>query len=186
MQLADLLETCGPLSDRAAVGAISRAYHLARRAHAGQTRSDGRPVWRHVLGVVEVLVGEVGECSPDAVAAALLHDVIEVGGPGREEIAALFGPQVARLVAALTKPERGADSGGADYVWQVAAAGPVAVRIKLCDRIDGLRSVAGRPVGARARFLVQTREQYLPLAREHAPELLELLERELARALRTA
>jgi len=182
MDLPEVLDWCGIAPATPAARAISRAWRLAHRIHAGQTRSDGRPAWDHVLGVVETLVCEVGECTPVAVTAAVLHDVVEAGGVASEEVTEAFGPAVGRLVAALTKPAGDPDAGSEGYLQQVAAAGPLAVRLKICDRVDGLRGVAGRPPAALARFVAQTREQYVPWTRWHAPELLALLEPALAQA----
>jgi (p)ppGpp synthase/HD superfamily hydrolase len=84
---------------------IGRALEMAEKAHAGQTRngSGGMAYIHHPVAVAELLA-EHG-FDERAVAAALLHDVVEDSEASIEDIEARFGEPVARLVAALTEDE---------------------------------------------------------------------------------
>jgi (p)ppGpp synthase/HD superfamily hydrolase len=84
---------------------IGKALEMAETAHAGQTRngSGGMAYIHHPVAVAELLAAH-GFDEP-AVAAALLHDVVEDSDTGIDDIEAGFGEPVARLVGALTEDE---------------------------------------------------------------------------------
>jgi hypothetical protein len=84
---------------------VGRALETARRAHAGQLRhgSDGRPFIEHPLAVAERLAAH--RHNEQVLAAGLLHDVVEKGGIGVDEVREEFGDAVADLVAAMTEDE---------------------------------------------------------------------------------
>jgi 8-oxo-dGTP pyrophosphatase MutT (NUDIX family) len=81
---------------------IERAAVFAQEKHATQMRQwSGLPYFSHLEGVANI-VRSVGG-SPEMVAAAYLHDVIEDQGVPEQEIRELFGPVVAKLVVEMTK-----------------------------------------------------------------------------------
>ena len=75
---------------------INRAFLLAMRAHAGQTRKDGKPYLAHPFSVAIELAKNGADDS--LICAGLLHDAIEDGGVLPEELEARFGKEVLRLV----------------------------------------------------------------------------------------
>ena len=79
---------------------VCRAWEFAAAAHAGQYRTSGEPFVNHPLAVTAILSGLGLDGS--ALAAGLLHDVIEDTPTTLMEIHNLFGPKVARLVDGLT------------------------------------------------------------------------------------
>ena len=84
---------------------IRDALEMADSVHAGQTRSGsgGMAFIHHPVAVAELLAEHgFGE---EAVAAALLHDVVEDSDTSPEEIRARFGRPVAELVATMTEDE---------------------------------------------------------------------------------
>ena len=80
------------------------AFQYADDAHNGQLRKDGSPFVTHPLAVAEI-VAEL-ELDTDSIIAAMLHDCIEDTGATHEEIAKLFGHDVADLVEGVTKLTR--------------------------------------------------------------------------------
>jgi (p)ppGpp synthase/HD superfamily hydrolase len=84
---------------------IGKALGMAEAAHAGQTRrgSGGMAYIHHPVAVAELLAET--DFDEQAVAAALLHDVVEDSEASVADIAARFGQAVADLVAALTEDE---------------------------------------------------------------------------------
>ena len=54
---------------------LERAYAFAENAHSGQTRASGAPYIEHSVAVADILA-DLG-LPPAALAAALLHDVVE-------------------------------------------------------------------------------------------------------------
>ena len=97
-RVVDLLMQYRPQADTALV---RRAFVFAREKHSGQTRQSGEPYIIHPVEVTEVLADL--EMDEQTLAAGLLHDVIEDCGVTTEEVAHLFGSEVAHLVDGVTK-----------------------------------------------------------------------------------
>jgi len=80
---------------------VKRAYELASRAHAGQTRASGEPYINHCVAVAGILSDLY--LASDAVAAGLLHDVVEDTDITLQEIRENFGGNTVALVDGVTK-----------------------------------------------------------------------------------
>ena len=80
---------------------LRHAYVFAANRHQGQIRRSGEPYLTHPLTVAWILAGM--ELDEETVAAGLLHDLLEDTPTTTEEIEVEFGPEVERLVTALTK-----------------------------------------------------------------------------------
>ena len=80
------------------------AYEFAHEAHQGQNRATGEPYIVHPIDAAMT----VADLNLDgaAIAAALLHDVVEDCGVSNEDISKRFGADVARLVEGVTKLSR--------------------------------------------------------------------------------
>jgi len=145
------------------VNEVRRAYELARQAHAGQTRDEGSPYIVHPVRVALSLVDELALFSPKLICSALLHDVIEDSDVTREDLARMFDDSIAEIVWLLTKLE---EVSLRDYLARIeAAAHTGAPIVKLCDRLDNLRSVIDTPrLEKKRRYIRTTEEFYLPLA----------------------
>ena len=131
-----------------AANRILRAARYAAEKHADQRRKGVRqePYVNHLLEVAELVSSVLTEPDPELVIAALLHDVVEDTGVGFDELARLFGNDVAALVAEVTddkslpKFER--------KRLQIVNAPKKTVRaqkIKLADKISNLRSMLDSP-----------------------------------------
>ena len=177
----DLSERLSPHLDSNEVAFIRLAYETAERAHDGQRRDEGTPYILHPLRVAISLVEELNIHSPEMVCSALLHDVIEDSDITREQIAEMFGEQVARIVWLLTKLE---DVSLSDYLAAIEAAPETGAPIvKLCDRLDNLRFLPQSPRLDKKRRCVRTTEMYyLPMAERTNS----YLHGEISRSLETA
>jgi (p)ppGpp synthase/HD superfamily hydrolase len=121
---------------------LSQALAVAAEAHAGQlaTGDDG-PYLCHPVNVATILSeAGVGE---SAIAAALLHDVVEDSELTVAELGERFGWRVATLVQALTE-----DASIGDWVArkdalreQVRDGGPEAASIFAADKLANLRDM---------------------------------------------
>lgn len=160
---------------------VRLAYLVASRAHEGQMRDEGSPYILHPLRVAVSLVDELDIASPALVCAALLHDVIEDSPVTRDEIAGMFGEEVAEIVWLLTKLE---DVSLPEYLAAIEAASDTgAAIVKLCDRLDNLRFLAHSPKAEKKRRYVRTTETfYLPMAARTNDYLYSELERWLDEA----
>ncbi|NLE95502.1 MAG: bifunctional (p)ppGpp synthetase/guanosine-3',5'-bis(diphosphate) 3'-pyrophosphohydrolase [Dehalococcoidia bacterium] len=153
---------------------IRSAYEFAAKAHAGQLRASGEPYLEHPLNVGLTLVEY--QLDAEAIAAALLHDVVEDCDVTLDEIASRFGSGVAKLVDGVTKLKRLAsrsEEGEIDSRTQaenlrkllMATAEDLrVVLIKLADRLHNMRTLGALPLGKRRAIARQTLDVYAPLA----------------------
>ncbi|WP_136666879.1 bifunctional (p)ppGpp synthetase/guanosine-3',5'-bis(diphosphate) 3'-pyrophosphohydrolase [Flavobacterium sp. H122] len=81
---------------------IRKAFDFAVDAHQDQRRKSGEAYIFHPIAVAKIVAGEIG-LGATAIAAALMHDVVEDTDVTVEEIEKEFNPKVAQLVAGLTK-----------------------------------------------------------------------------------
>lgn len=110
---------------------VTKAAALAREAHEGQFRRDGKtPYVRHPEAVAQRVVGD-----PLAEAVARLHDVVEDTALTADELRKRGIPdEVVSRVQMLTKPE------GADYEAYLAMIrrDPIARKVKIADMLTNL------------------------------------------------
>jgi GTP pyrophosphokinase len=148
---------------------IERAYDYSFRMHAGQVRKSGQPFIVHPVGVA----GIIADLHLDAasVCAGLLHDVIEDTLATVDDIAKTFGAEVAALVDGVTKLSKinftsKEDRQAEDFRKMVVAmARDIRVLlIKLCDRLDNMRTLEHMPKEAQERISRETLDIYSPLA----------------------
>ncbi|MEC9374107.1 MAG: HD domain-containing protein [Planctomycetota bacterium] len=130
-----------------------KAASFAARAHQGQVRNDGlTPYVAHPFRVALTVRIVFGCDDPIALAAALLHDVIEDTPGDYDDIASAFGDEVAACVAALSKdmrlpePQRepAYDDGLRRADWRARLIKLADTYDNLCDRSDGWRKAADR------------------------------------------
>src|SRR5215510_16608037 len=100
-----LVQRLTSILDEAELDQVSLAFKVADHAHRGQKRDEGTPYIVHPLRVAISLVDELDIHSPKLICAALMHDVIEDSPVTREELATLFGEEIAEIVWLLTKLE---------------------------------------------------------------------------------
>ena len=129
---------------------LMRAAEFAARAHAGQRRKGGRvPYVNHAIEVAR-LVAEDGR-GPETVAAALLHDVVEDSDATVAQMESAFGPEVARIVAALTDAPDWADLPASErkalQAAHIAGAPEEARAVKIADQTSNVRDVGRLPAG---------------------------------------
>ncbi|MFN2250498.1 MAG: RelA/SpoT family protein [Anaerolineae bacterium] len=148
---------------------ILRAYEMAAAAHDGQRRASGEAYITHPIAVSKI-VADFG-LDPAAIAAALLHDVVEDTELKKGDIEAACGPEVGRLVAGLTKisaiEAREMPNSEAENLRRMFLAAVDDLRvilIKLADRLHNMQTVGALSEERRLRMALETREIYAPLA----------------------
>ncbi len=100
----DLIRNCKRCQNEESRKIIDAAFKLANQAHRGMKRKSGEPYIIHPIAVAKIAATEIG-LGTKAVAAALLHDVVEDTEYTSEDIEASFGEKIAYLVKGLTKLE---------------------------------------------------------------------------------
>lgn len=93
-----------PPADNKAICLLTKAYDFAARAHADQRRKGKGdiPYINHPCTVAMLAAEVLDKNDFEAVAAAVLHDVVEDCDVAAAEIEAEFGPRVASIVTELT------------------------------------------------------------------------------------
>ncbi|WP_310555473.1 RelA/SpoT family protein [Flavobacterium sp.] len=81
---------------------IRKAFDVAVEAHQDQRRKSGEAYIFHPIAVAKIVASEIG-LGATAIAAALMHDVVEDTDITVQEIEKMFNPKVAQLVEGLTK-----------------------------------------------------------------------------------
>lgn len=147
-----------------------KAASMCAKMHKDQLRKDGEtPYAAHPFRVAMTVRHEFG-CSDDvAIAAALLHDVIEDTRADFDEIAEECGADVAAIVAALTKDMRLVEHEREPaYDAGLAAADWRARLIKLGDVLDNLRDIEKRGDRGRMKKHLARCDRAIELARGDA------------------
>jgi len=146
----------------------ARVFAVAAHAATGQNRKyTGEDYIHHPAAVVEI-VRSVPH-TPEMLAAAWLHDVVEDTGVTLDDIRAEFGDAVADLVSHLTDASKPADGNRAARKAidreHTAQASPQAKTIKLADLIDNTRSIVAHDPDF-ARLYLQEKALLLEVLRE--------------------
>src|SRR5580704_8377521 len=148
---------------------IQKAYDYSFRMHAGQTRKSGQPYIVHPVSVA----GIIADLRLDAasVCAGLLHDVVEDTLATSDELNKEFGGEVAELVDGVTKLSKINFTSHEDRQAEnfrkmvIAMARDIRVLlIKLCDRLDNMRTLEHMVPESQERISRETLEIYAPLA----------------------
>jgi guanosine-3',5'-bis(diphosphate) 3'-pyrophosphohydrolase len=151
------------------VDLIAAAYHFSANAHRGQFRSSGDPYISHPLAVAETLAH--WRLDPQALTAALLHDVMEDTAITKAQIAQDFGKITAELVDGVSKLDRiehqSYEEAQAENFRKMLLAMAQDVRvilIKLADRLHNMRTLDAVRPDKRKRIARETLEIYAPIA----------------------
>ncbi len=121
---------------------------FAARYHRHQLRDDDVPYVSHPFRVCLTLSNLFRIDDPETLCAALLHDLIEDTPVDHDDIAARFGPEVADLVAAMTKDMRLPEvEREAAYDEQIRKGSWKVRAIKLADTYDNLCDAPTEKVG---------------------------------------
>ncbi len=169
MSLQQILTGIAGYDPNADLDLVRRAYDFASRAHEGQTRRSGDPYVTHPLSVAEI----IAELKLDiaSVCAGLLHDCVEDTSATVEQLTTLFGKEIAFLVDGVTKlgklPWSTKEEQQAENFRKMLLAMARDIRVilvKLCDRLDNMRSLHHLPVEKQERIAAETMQIYAPLA----------------------
>ena len=154
---------------QADVDRIKAAYAFAEHAHANQKRMSGEAYITHPLAVAGAVVE--WRMDGDAVAAALLHDVLEDTGTSKRELAEKFGKEVAELVDGLSKLDKmefasyqEAQAENFRKMLMAMARDLRVVLIKLADRQHNLQTMSAMRLDKRRRIAEETLDIYAPIA----------------------
>ena len=146
------------------------AYELALSAHGDQLRDSGEPYIIHPLAVAEILTSL--QIDDKAIAAGLLHDVVEDTSVPKEVIGERFGADTLMLVEGVTKLSklqfRNRHEAQAENLRRMLMAMSSDIRIiliKLADRLHNMRTISSHHSVLRQKEIAEeTLTIYAPLA----------------------
>ena len=148
---------------------VKKAFEYCVLKHEGQKRSTGEPYYTHPFNVALIIVS-LGMDSK-AIAAALLHDVVEDTDATLEDIKREFGEEVALLVDGVTKIGRlnfsTKEQQQAESLRKMLIAMGQDIRviiIKLADRLHNMRTIDAMTPQKQRDKSVETLEIYAPIA----------------------
>ena len=151
------------------VETLKQVYAFAQDAHKDQRRASGEPYIVHPLSVANILL-DLG-MDVDAIAAGLLHDVIEDTQYEYEDIAQRFGNTVAMLVEGVSKLDKlnfhSRQVMQAENLRKMLLAMSKDIRIiliKLADRLHNMRTLGFKREEKQQQTANETLEIYAPLA----------------------
>jgi GTP pyrophosphokinase len=169
IRFEDLLEKVRAYSPDADVELLRRAYVFSAFEHRGQVRHSGEPYLIHPLAVADFLADM--KLDAVAIAAGLLHDVVEDTLTTIERIRELFGPEVAHVVEGVTKISAirfsSSEERQAENFRKMLLAMVDDIRVilvKLADRLHNMRTLNHLPEDKRIAIAQETRDIYAPIA----------------------
>jgi GTP pyrophosphokinase len=169
IRFEDLIEKVRSTHPDADIELLRRAYVFSAFEHKGQVRHSGEPYLVHPLLVADLLADM--RLDVVAVAAGLLHDIVEDTQTPIERIRELFGPDIAHVVEGVTKlgaisfsssEERQAENFRKMLLAMVDDIRVILV--KLADRLHNMRTLHHLPEERRIKIAQETRDIYAPIA----------------------
>jgi GTP pyrophosphokinase len=169
VRLEDIVERIQNHHPDTDVDLLRRAYIFSAKAHHGQTRLSGEAYLNHPIEVAAILADL--KLDSITVVAGLLHDTVEDTTATENEIASMFGKEVAKLVDGMTKLSRMELQSGEQREAEnfrkmiVAMANDIRViLIKLADRLHNMRTLNFLSLEKQKRISQETLDIYAPLA----------------------
>ncbi|MGB5353035.1 MAG: bifunctional (p)ppGpp synthetase/guanosine-3',5'-bis(diphosphate) 3'-pyrophosphohydrolase [Woeseia sp.] len=145
------------------------AYRFGARAHEGQKRRSGEAYISHPVAVARILADM--RMDAQAIAAAILHDVVEDTPTALKDLEQEFGAEVAALVDGVSKLDQMHFTNRAEAQAEsfrkmmLAMIGDIRViLVKLADRLHNMRTLDSMPREKQARIARETLEIYAPIA----------------------
>jgi len=166
-ELVERVQSYDPEADE---DALNRAYVYGLKRHGNQLRASGDPYFSHPVEVAGILAEM--RLDTASIVTGLLHDTLEDTDATRDEIAGLFGENIARLVDGVTKLSRleiqSESTKEAENLRKLVLAMSSDIRVllvKLADRLHNMRTLhhIKEPV-RRKRIARETMDLYAPLA----------------------
>jgi guanosine-3',5'-bis(diphosphate) 3'-pyrophosphohydrolase len=165
---------------------LLKAIDFAARKHRDQRRKneEASPYINHPISV-SLLLAEAGNViDPEVLSAAILHDTLEDTDTMPEELKAVFGSRICKLVQEVTDDKKLSKTKRKELQIEHAAhLSPDAVLIKLGDKISNVLDVTHSPP---SDWNLQRRKEYLDWAEavvKKCPRVNGALEAHFARVL---
>src|SRR5262249_18467000 len=169
IRFEDLIEKVRVIHPDADVELRRRAYVFSAYEHKGQVRHSGEPYLVHPLEVADLLTDM--KLDVVAIAAGLLHDIVEDTETSIDRIKELFGADVAHVVEGVTK--LGAIQFSSSEERQAGNFRKMLLEIvddirltvvKVAKRLHNMRTLHHLAEERRVKIAQETRDIYAPIA----------------------
>ena len=169
IRLNDILDTVASYNPAADLNLIRKAYVYCAKVHQGQTRLSGEPYIIHPLEVAGLLAQL--KLDVPSIVTGFLHDAIEDTLATPEELAEMFGSEVADLVDGVTKISKihfkTKEENQAENFRKMLLAMAKDIRVilvKLADRLHNMRTLQFQPEPKQRSISRETMDIYAPIA----------------------
>jgi len=148
---------------------VVKAFKRAERMHYDVQRSSGEPFIIHPLSVAKIVHNEIG-LGAEAVACALLHDVVEDTPSTIEDIKQEFGERIGLIIDGLTKisevfgRKNSLQAENFRKILMTLSEDVRVIIIKLADRLHNMRTLDALPPNKQIKISGETIYFYAPLA----------------------
>ncbi len=149
---------------------IRKAFDVAVDAHKDQRRKSGEAYIFHPIAVAKIVASEIG-LGATAIAAALMHDVVEDTPISVEDIERMFNPKVAQLVEGLTKiskvqKEMNVSMQAENFRKMILTLNDDVrvILIKIADRLHNMQTMDSMESSKQVKLASETLYIYAPLA----------------------
>lgn len=163
---------------------IMLAYRLTKYGLSGQMRDDEKTrSFEHSKRVALILIDENTDfmpLKPEMVIVALLHDIKEDSFILTwEDIEMIFGKNIKEMVETLTKDKTLEKELRTEFYFKrLTTASSEIKNIKLADRLDNIRDIGNCSPEKQKKYLKETVDFFLPLAKITNWLLYHLLKKE--------
>ncbi|WP_164108159.1 MULTISPECIES: RelA/SpoT family protein [Sphingobacterium] len=164
-----LLRACKPTLQKGDKQEIRKAFDLALESHKDMRRKSGEPYIYHPIAVAQIAAEEIG-LGTTSIVCSLLHDVVEDTSLTLEDIEALFGKKVTKIIDGLTKisgvfdPNSSMQAENFRKMLLTLADDVRVILIKLADRLHNMRTMEFMARHKQLKIASETSYLYAPLA----------------------
>ena len=167
----DVIESNFPKYDDESKALVRKAYEIAEKALASQTRGNGRPFIEHPLNVAKIAADEIG-LPAECIAAVFLHEASRMQPDCDIKSGGNFGQDIYTIVDGLNKIStiKPKDTRLEAELYKKLivsySTDPRVTVLKLADRLEVMRSLEIFPKLSRERKILETLMLYIPLAHQ--------------------
>ena len=168
-QFDELYSSCSQSMNQRDLALVVKAFKRAERMHYDVQRSSGEPFIIHPLSVAKIVHDEIG-LGAEAVACALLHDVVEDTPSTIEDIKKEFGERIGLIIDGLTKisevfgRKNSLQAENFRKILMTLSEDVRVIIIKLADRLHNMRTLDALPPNKQIKISGETIYFYAPLA----------------------
>ena len=167
----DVIESNFPKYDDEGKALVRKAYEIAEKTLASQTRGNGRPFIEHPLNVAKIAADEIG-LPAECIAAVFLHEASRMQPDCDIKSGGNFGQDIYTIVDGLNKIStiKPKDTRLEAELYKKLivsySTDPRVTVLKLADRLEVMRSLEIFPKLSRERKILETLMLYIPLAHQ--------------------